>query len=440
MTRREFLQVLAAAAAAGLPVATRAAQDLAPPAPRSTTARQAVRQRQPAALHRLPRAAAADLLPRAERQPRRRRRAGPAAAPRRRASAQALRHRARHARRARVHVSRLRARRAGVRHDGRLRAPRHAGAQAAGVAAGRAAARRRRHVAGLGDVAVDAGQDMVDAQKLLGVDVMTGHWEFTYGARPREGGRRERLRRQDRLRRAEREDRRLRRPGVQALRDPRRSTACRSRSSARRFRTRRSPIRATSFPSGRSASRKRRCRRSSTRRATKGAQVVVLLSHNGMDVDLKLASRVTGIDAILGGHTHDGVPQPTLVANRGGKTLVSNAGSNGKFLAVLDLDVKGGKVADFRYRLLPVFSDAAAAGSGHGRADRERARAVRREARREARDHRRPAVSPRQFQRHVRPADPGRADGREERGDRVLAGLPLGHVAAARARRSAWST
>ena len=51
----------------------------------------------------------------------------------------------------------------------------------------------------------------------------------------------------------------------------------------------------------------------------KGAQAVVLLSHNGMDVDLKLASRVTGIDAILGGHTHDGVPQPTVVANRGGK-------------------------------------------------------------------------------------------------------------------------
>jgi sulfur-oxidizing protein SoxB len=88
----------------------------------------------------------------------------------------------------------------------------------------------------------------------------------------------------------------------------------------------------------------------------KGAQVVVLLSHNGMDVDLKLASRVSGIDAILGGHTHDGVPQPTRVANRRGKTLVPIAGSHGKFLAVLDFDVKSGKVADYRYRLLPVFS------------------------------------------------------------------------------------
>jgi sulfur-oxidizing protein SoxB len=89
----------------------------------------------------------------------------------------------------------------------------------------------------------------------------------------------------------------------------------------------------------------------------KGAQIVVLLSHNGMDVDLKLASRVRGIDAILGGHTHDGVPQPTLVANPGGRTLVTNGGSNGKFLGVLDLEVKGGKLADFRYRLLPVFAN-----------------------------------------------------------------------------------
>ena len=64
-----------------------------------------------------------------------------------------------------------------------------------------------------------------------------------------------------------------------------------------------------------------------------------------------------GIDAILGGHTHDGVPQPTLVKNAGGTTLVTNAGSNGKFLAVLDFDVKGGRVSDYRYRLLPIFSN-----------------------------------------------------------------------------------
>lgn len=89
----------------------------------------------------------------------------------------------------------------------------------------------------------------------------------------------------------------------------------------------------------------------------KGARAVVLLSHNGMDVDVKLAGRVRGIDAILGGHTHDGVPVPVVVSNGGGKTVVTNAGSNGKFLAVLDLDVSSSGVSDFRYRLLPVFSN-----------------------------------------------------------------------------------
>jgi S-sulfosulfanyl-L-cysteine sulfohydrolase len=92
-------------------------------------------------------------------------------------------------------------------------------------------------------------------------------------------------------------------------------------------------------------------------RAEESPDVVVVISHNGMDVDLKMASRVTGIDAIFGGHTHDGIPAPSLVENAGGKTLVTNAGSNGKFLGVMDLDVKEGKVRDFRYRLLPVFSN-----------------------------------------------------------------------------------
>ena len=88
----------------------------------------------------------------------------------------------------------------------------------------------------------------------------------------------------------------------------------------------------------------------------KGARAVVLLSHNGMDVDVKLAGRVRGIDAILGGHTHDGVPVPVIVPNAGGRTIVCNSGSNGKFLSVLDLEVKS-SVVDFRYRLLPVFSN-----------------------------------------------------------------------------------
>jgi sulfur-oxidizing protein SoxB len=92
-------------------------------------------------------------------------------------------------------------------------------------------------------------------------------------------------------------------------------------------------------------------------RGAQRADAVILLSHNGMDVDLKLASRVTGIDIILGGHTHDAVPRPILVANSAGKTAVTSAGSNGKFLAVLDLDVGKGVVKDVRYTLLPVFAD-----------------------------------------------------------------------------------
>jgi sulfur-oxidizing protein SoxB len=76
-----------------------------------------------------------------------------------------------------------------------------------------------------------------------------------------------------------------------------------------------------------------------------------------MDVDLKLASRTRGLDVILGGHTHDAVPQPIPVTNAGGTTLVTNAGSNGKFLGVLDLDLAKGRVQDVRYRLFPVFSE-----------------------------------------------------------------------------------
>jgi sulfur-oxidizing protein SoxB len=92
-------------------------------------------------------------------------------------------------------------------------------------------------------------------------------------------------------------------------------------------------------------------------RADERPDAVIVLSHNGMDVDLKMASVVRGIDAILGGHTHDGVPAPTVVENSGGKTLVGNAGSNGKFLVVLDLDLGDGGLRDYRYRLLPIFSN-----------------------------------------------------------------------------------
>ncbi|GAA0784325.1 thiosulfohydrolase SoxB [Marinobacterium sediminicola] len=99
-------------------------------------------------------------------------------------------------------------------------------------------------------------------------------------------------------------------------------------------------------------------------RAKEKVDLVVLLSHNGMDVDLAMARRVSGIDLILGGHTHDAVPAPTLVKNSGGQTLVFNAGSHGKFLGALDLDIRNGRLEGYRYSLLPVFSKLIPADAG----------------------------------------------------------------------------
>ena len=199
------------------------------------------------------------------------------------------------------------------------------------------------------------GQDMVEAQKALGVDVMTGHWEFTLGAdRVKEivdhefAGRIEFV--AQNVKTADFGDAvfppySLREVGGVPVAIIGQAFPYTPIANPRYF-----------VPDWTFGIREDDLQKAVSEARGKGAQVVVLLSHNGMDVDLKLATRVTGIDAILGGHTHDAVPQPTIVANAGGKTLVTNAGSNGKFLAVLDLDVKGGKVADYRYRLLPVFS------------------------------------------------------------------------------------
>jgi S-sulfosulfanyl-L-cysteine sulfohydrolase len=87
-----------------------------------------------------------------------------------------------------------------------------------------------------------------------------------------------------------------------------------------------------------------------------GVAAIVLLSHNGVDVDLKLAGRIEGLTAILGGHTHDPLPKPIRIKNSGGETLVANAGSNGKFIGVLDIFSQKGKAA-CDYSLLPVFSN-----------------------------------------------------------------------------------
>jgi S-sulfosulfanyl-L-cysteine sulfohydrolase len=200
------------------------------------------------------------------------------------------------------------------------------------------------------------GQDMIDAQKLLGVDFMTGHWEFTYGAaRVKEvvdrdfAGKIEFL-----AQNVETSDfgdpvftpYAIRSLGGVPVAVVGQAYPYTPIANPRHF-----------VAEWRFGIEEERLQRQVNEARAKGAQVVALLSHNGMDMDLKLASRVTGIDVILGGHTHDDVPEPIVVPNPSGQTLVTNAGSNGKFLAVLDLEVGGGRVTDFRYRLLPVFAN-----------------------------------------------------------------------------------
>ncbi len=84
-----------------------------------------------------------------------------------------------------------------------------------------------------------------------------------------------------------------------------------------------------------------------------GADLVVVLSHNGFDVDRKMAAQVPGIDVILTGHTHDALPEPVMV----GETLLIASGSNGKFVSRVDLDVQNGQMMGFRHKLIPIFSD-----------------------------------------------------------------------------------
>ena len=195
------------------------------------------------------------------------------------------------------------------------------------------------------------GADMIGAQKLLGVELMTAHWEFTYGAARVKAAVAKELAPIEFLaqnvRTVDFEDEvfkpyTLRTVNGVPIAILGQAFPYTPIAHPRHF------VKEWTF-----GIQDKRLQELVDEVRAKGARAVVLLSHNGMDVDLKLASRVRGLDVILGGHTHDGVPAPVLV----GRTLVTNAGSHGKFLAVLDLDVKGSRVAGYRYRLLPVFSN-----------------------------------------------------------------------------------
>jgi sulfur-oxidizing protein SoxB len=200
------------------------------------------------------------------------------------------------------------------------------------------------------------GQDMIDACKLLGVDVMTGHWEFTLGAK--------------RVEEVVAEDFKGKIDFVaQNVKTADFGDPVFAPYTMKEINGVPVAIIGQAFPYTPIANpryftpdwnfgiQEESLQKQVNEVRGKGAQVVVLLSHNGMDVDLKLAGRVSGIDAILGGHTHDGVPAAIPVKNSGGQTLVTNAGSNGKFLGVLDFEVKNGKISGFQYKLLPVFSN-----------------------------------------------------------------------------------
>ena len=200
------------------------------------------------------------------------------------------------------------------------------------------------------------GQDMVDACKLLGVDVMTGHWEFTLGM--------ERVKEIVEKDFAGKVDFVAQNIKTNDFGDPVFKPYV-----IREINGVPCAIIGQAFPYTPIANPRYmvadwefgiqdpHMQEMVDEARAKGAQVVVVLSHNGMDVDLKMASRVSGIDAIMGGHTHDGMPVATIVSNKSGKTLVTNAGSNGKFLGVLDFEVKDKKVTDYRYKLLPVFAN-----------------------------------------------------------------------------------
>jgi sulfur-oxidizing protein SoxB len=200
------------------------------------------------------------------------------------------------------------------------------------------------------------GQDMVDACKLLGVNMMTSHWEHTFGAKRVQEivekdlkGNMEFL--AQNIKTTDFEDMVFKPYAMREMNGVQVAVIGQAFPYT--------PIANPRYmvPDWTFGIQDEHMQKMVDEARGKGAQVVVVLSHNGMDVDIKMAGRVRGIDAILGGHTHDGMPAPFVVKNAGGQTLVTNAGSNSKFLGVLDFDVRGGKVQGFQYKLLPIFSN-----------------------------------------------------------------------------------
>jgi sulfur-oxidizing protein SoxB len=194
------------------------------------------------------------------------------------------------------------------------------------------------------------GQDMVDCVRLLKPDAMTGHWEFTYGEK--------------RVKELiatlgfpflalNVRDTEWNEPAFDAYKMlDRGGTRIAVLGQAFPYTPVANPR--WMMPSWTFGIREEDVRATVAKARKDGAQLVVLLSHNGFDVDRKLAARVEGIDVILTSHTHDALPQAVKV----GKTLLVASGSHGKFVSRLDLDVQGGAVKDFRYRLIPLFADA----------------------------------------------------------------------------------
>jgi S-sulfosulfanyl-L-cysteine sulfohydrolase len=196
------------------------------------------------------------------------------------------------------------------------------------------------------------GQDMVDCMKLLRPDAMVGHWEFTLGA--------ERVK-------AIVDD--LGFPFLgQNVRDAEWNEAAFEPMAIIERGGVKVAVIGQAFPYTPIANprwlmpnwsfgiREEEVQANVDKARNAGAGLVVLLSHNGFDVDRKLASRVRGIDVILTAHTHDALPEAVAV----GKTLLVASGSHGKFVSRLDLDIRGGEVRGYRYKLIPIFSDAIA--------------------------------------------------------------------------------